>query len=256
MQDIFISNVKRHLDGWQQAFPGSLLFKTFSELPDVSNAQLAQSDVLIFWLHVNGKLDDVSIKAILRRYPASKVMVLDNAPDQEQAIRALGAGASGYAHAYSSAEQLIEIRAVISHGGVWLGPQLLQHLIEASTRLTANRPEAVTALLEQLTHREREVALEAAKGLSNKEIARKLNITERTVKAHLAAVFVRLEIKDRLQLALMLNQKTQPQDMNAKLNTKLNTKSDNENGSASTEISSVRKAKPKKKHNLTEPLPF
>jgi DNA-binding NarL/FixJ family response regulator len=60
-------------------------------------------------------------------------------------------------------------------------------------------------LLEKLTKREQEVATEASKGLSNKEIARILSITERTVKAHLASIFERLGAKDRLQLALMLN---------------------------------------------------
>jgi DNA-binding NarL/FixJ family response regulator len=111
----------------------------------------------------------------------------------------------GYAHAYSAPEVLKEIKTVISHGGLWLGQALLQRLIETSVKLTGNQPEYVDLLLEKLTHREKEVALEAAKGLSNKEIARILNITERTVKAHLAATFERLGAKDRLQLALMLN---------------------------------------------------
>jgi DNA-binding NarL/FixJ family response regulator len=100
---------------------------------------------------------------------------------------------------------LKEIKAVISHGGLWVGQDILQGLIEASTKLVTNRPEHVDGLLEKLTKREKEVALEASKGLSNKEIARVLSITERTVKAHLASIFERLGAKDRLQLALMLN---------------------------------------------------
>ncbi|CAN0295859.1 unnamed protein product, partial [Chrysoparadoxa australica] len=52
---------------------------------------------------------------------------------------------------------------------------------------------------------EKQTALEAAKGFSNKEIARLLNITERTVKAHISKVYEKLGVKDRLQLALMLN---------------------------------------------------
>jgi len=78
-------------------------------------------------------------------------------------------------------------------------------LIETSTKLAGNQPAYVNGLLEQLTSREREVAVEVAKGLSNKEVAKLLNITERTVKAHLASTFERLGAKDRLQLALMLN---------------------------------------------------
>jgi DNA-binding NarL/FixJ family response regulator len=111
----------------------------------------------------------------------------------------------GYVHANSAPKLLREVKAVISHGCIWLGQQLLQRLIETSVKLTGSNPEYVDGLLKQLTKREQQVAQEAAKGLSNKEIARILNITERTVKAHLAATFERLHVKDRLQLALMLN---------------------------------------------------
>jgi DNA-binding NarL/FixJ family response regulator len=97
------------------------------------------------------------------------------------------------------------VKAVIEHGGIWLGNELLRRLIDVTVNLVGNQPAQVDALLAQLTGRQQEVALEAAKGLSNKEIARVLNIAERTVKAHLAATFETLKVKDRLQLALMLN---------------------------------------------------
>jgi DNA-binding NarL/FixJ family response regulator len=60
-------------------------------------------------------------------------------------------------------------------------------------------------VLAELTDRQREVAQLVASGANNKEIARTLNITERTVKAHLTEVFDRLKISDRLQLAVRLN---------------------------------------------------
>jgi two-component system, NarL family, nitrate/nitrite response regulator NarL len=130
---------------------------------------------------------------------------LANMPNHAESLHALSLGAMGYAHAYSEANMLKEIKTVISHGGLWLGQDLLQRLIETSSKLTGNHPEYVEGLLEKLTKREKDVAIEAAKGLSNKEIARILDITERTVKAHLASIFERLGAKDRLQLALMLN---------------------------------------------------
>ena len=111
----------------------------------------------------------------------------------------------GYCHAYVASSVLKEIKAVISHGGLWVGQDIIQGLIDASIQLITNRPEHVHKLLEKLTTREKEVALEAAKGSSNKEIARVLSITERTVKAHLTSIFESLGAKDRLQLALMLN---------------------------------------------------
>jgi len=103
------------------------------------------------------------------------------------------------------------VRSVVQHGGLWLGRELLQQLINVSTTLLSNQPDQVAEALDKLTARERDVAIEAAKGLSNKEIARLLNITERTVKAHISACFERLKVKDRLQLALILNDKSSRQ---------------------------------------------
>jgi DNA-binding NarL/FixJ family response regulator len=142
---------------------------------------------------------------IVKEHVGAKVVVLANMPSQPEAVQVLGLGAMGYCHAYMASAVLKEIRSVVSHGGLWLGQDLLQRLIEVSTSRIGNQPEYVEGLLAKLTNREKEVAMEAAKGLSNKEIARVLSITERTVKAHLAHTFERLGAKDRLQLALMLN---------------------------------------------------
>jgi two-component system nitrate/nitrite response regulator NarL len=96
---------------------------------------------------------------------------------------------------------------VVEHGGLWLGQELLQRLIMVSKGMIGNQPQHIAELTSKLTTREREVALEAAKGLSNKQIARNLDITERTVKAHLKHVFERLQVRDRLQLALLLSER-------------------------------------------------
>ena len=146
-----------------------------------------------------------AINNIQKNYPTSRVVVLANAPNQAEAFYAMSIGAQGYCHAYSEGELLKEVRTVVSHGGIWMGNDLLKQLIEITTSLVGNQPQQVSVLLHQLTKREQDVAIEAAKGLSNKEIARILDITERTVKAHLSSIFETLKAKDRLQLALMLN---------------------------------------------------
>jgi DNA-binding NarL/FixJ family response regulator len=210
MQDIFVSTLPRLLGSWAEAFPDALLVKDVLEISSNLQVVASYNAGLVFWLHMNSEQKDwlpAAIATILKGYPDAKLIVLANIPDQADTLQALSAGAMGYAHAYSSPEMLKEIRAVISHGGLWLGQQLLKRLIETSVKLTGNQPELVEALLERLTKREKEVAIEAARGFSNKEIARVLKITERTVKAHLAATFERLGVKDRLQLALMLNKK-------------------------------------------------
>lgn len=210
MQDIFVSTLPKLISSWAEAFPDALLVKDVLEVSSNLEIVASYSAALIFWLHINNSQKDLlpaAIAKLLQSYPDAKVVVLANTPSHAETLQALSAGAMGYAHAYSAPEMLKEIRTVINHGGIWLGQQLLKRLIETSVKLTGNRSELVEELLGRLTSREKEVAIEASKGLSNKEIARALDITERTVKAHLAKSFERLGVKDRLQLALMLNKK-------------------------------------------------
>lgn len=208
MQDIFISKLPALLDGWTQAFPKSKMAVTVQDVMDSENFRVTNPEATIFWLHMNEDRQQWmtnAIAQIAKDYKGAKVVVLANMPNQAESVHALSLGAMGYCHAYVEPAVLKEIKAVISHGGLWLGQDILQRLIGVSTKLIGNQPEYVESLLAKLTKREQEVAVEAAKGLSNKEIARILNITERTVKAHLAKTFERLGAKDRLQLALMLN---------------------------------------------------
>ena len=207
MQDIFISALPALLDSWAEAFPKATLFNAVPESTANLKLKASNNQTTIFWLHIN---DDKSWLAnamalIAKEHVGAKVVVLANMPSQPEAVQVLGLGAMGYCHAYMASAVLKEIKSVVSHGGLWLGQDLLQRLIEVSTSKIGNQPEYVEGLLAKLTNREKEVAMEAAKGLSNKEIARVLSITERTVKAHLAHTFERLGAKDRLQLALMLN---------------------------------------------------
>jgi two-component system, NarL family, nitrate/nitrite response regulator NarL len=202
MQDIFISTLPAPLSSWTQALPKS---KFFVSIPQ---ALSRKNDPIIFWLHMNEDRQQWltnTLELILKEYQAAKIVVLADMPNHAESLHALSLGATGYCHAYIDPNILKEIRTVISNGGIWIGQELLQRLIKTSTARISNQPEYVEGLLALLTKREKDVAIEAAKGLSNKEIARILNITERTVKAHLAATFERLRAKDRLHLALMLN---------------------------------------------------
>ena len=206
MQDIFISPLNGGLTSWVDAFAKAKIATTVNAKP----TKIQKTTPLIFWLHMNEDRQQWlinSIDLIKKKYINAKIVVLANAPNQAEAFHAMSLGVVAYAHAYSPVFVLTEMKTVISHGGVWLGPDLLKRIIEVSTSLAGNQLEQVNQHLKLLTKREKEVAIQAAKGLSNKEIARILKITERTVKAHLSSTFVRLGAKDRLHLALMLNNK-------------------------------------------------
>ena len=208
MRDLFISSKNHLLQNWLGVSEHVFVF---ASVPDVT---FARDVACIFWLHADADSRQwlaTCIRQIQAGFSEARIVVLANVPQQTDAVAALRLGATGYCHAYSATEVLSEVKAVVSHGGVWLGQELLQHLIGVSRKVVATEPASVAAALALLTPRESEVAQQAATGLSNKSIARLLDITERTVKAHLSSSFEKLGVKDRLQLALVLNRKTASQ---------------------------------------------
>lgn len=212
MQDIFISPLTAGLVSWVEAFPKAKIADVLKSAKShtKNSANNAIDEPIVFWLHMNEDRQQwltSTIALIQQNYTDAKIVVLANSPNQAEALYAMSLGVVAYSHAYSPANVLSEIKTVISHGGVWMGQDLLKRLIEVSSTLAGNQAEQVNQHLRLLTQREKQVAIEAAKGLSNKEIARILAITERTVKAHLSSTFERLGAKDRLHLALMLNKK-------------------------------------------------
>ncbi len=205
MRDIFVCPHGNMLENWEKACSKALVTVSVRTVP--------VSEPVVFWVHANANdrtwLQN-TLAQIKQKFQVSKIIVLANTPSQADALAAMKQGVSGYCHAYSDAKVLKEVKTVVMHGGVWLGNDLLQGLIEATKPIVHNASPAVDHALKLLTSREKQTALEAAKGLSNKEIARVLDITERTVKAHISKVYEKLGIKDRLQLALMLNDNPTP----------------------------------------------
>ncbi|MDR3086925.1 MAG: response regulator transcription factor [Azoarcus sp.] len=137
---------------------------------------------------------------LIQQFPGIVAVVVSDAPSEGEAMSALTAGARGYCHAWASPGQLREVAQVVSRGGYWVGTDLMYKLVGMADK----RVPAIDELPKVLSERESEVAHEVIIGRSNKEIAKSLSITERTVKAHLGAIFAKLGVRDRLQLALLL----------------------------------------------------
>ncbi|APW47097.1 transcriptional regulatory, luxR family protein [Rhodoferax antarcticus ANT.BR] len=139
--------------------------------------------------------------------PHLKVVACSSSPTDAEGIAALDAGCSAYCHAYSDPATLVQIKQVVEAGQIWIGSSLMQKLIRGAK--LANRPDQVKLVVEDwsvdLTPREKEVAFLAANGASNQLISSNCAISERTVKAHLSAVFQKLNLTDRLQLALRVH---------------------------------------------------
>lgn len=180
---------------WREAFPDGLELA-----PDAAAATAVAGDIL--WLPAAGGAWLDVLAALATRLPECSLVVIANSPDTDQALRALEAGARGYCHAYAVPTLLREVAQVVGMGGLWVGPELLTRLVGAVRR---RLPPAQDEVDEILSAREAEVARAVAAGHSNKEVAARLGITERTVKAHLGAAFEKLKVRDRLQLVLRLS---------------------------------------------------
>ena len=152
-----------------------------------------QPDVVLMDLSMP-EMDGVeATKRIVAAHPNVRVLVLTSFSDQSRIMEALRAGAEGYLLKHSEPDEIANAVRAVYEGGSPLDPKAARVLLD-SRRTSADS--------DTLTDREREVLLLVRGGLANKQIARKLGISERTVKAHLTNVFQRLGVTDRTQAAL------------------------------------------------------
>ncbi|MCW8891504.1 MAG: response regulator transcription factor [Sedimenticola sp.] len=151
------------------------------------------------------------VKDVLSRYPAIYLFALTAKPSPTQGIALAQVGVRGYGNSWMHPDTLRQSSQLIQAGEVWLGQEVIQLLIKgvsAGDRSVSGTPTTADNRLSVLTAREQEISQRVAVGESNKLIAYELGITERTVKAHMSNIFQKTEVKDRLQLALLVNNQT------------------------------------------------
>jgi DNA-binding NarL/FixJ family response regulator len=148
-------------------------------------------DVVVMDLSMPRLDGAAATRRILAENPDARVLVLTSFADRERVLGALDAGASGYLLKDGEPEELLRGVLAAAAGESPLAPRVARVVLD-SRRTPA--PE--------LSDREREVLVEVAGGHSNKEIAHRLGITEKTVKTHLTRIFERIGVADRTQAAL------------------------------------------------------
>lgn len=153
----------------------------------------ARPDVVVMDLQMPGTDGVAATRAIVDEQPEVQVLVLTSFSDSDRIIAALDAGAVGYLLKDADPDDVIEGVRAVARGESPLHPKAARELL-----LSRNRPVEKT----QLTPREADVLRLVRQGLANKQIARRLGISERTVKAHLTSVFQRIGVPDRTQAAL------------------------------------------------------
>jgi DNA-binding NarL/FixJ family response regulator len=130
--------------------------------------------------------------------PTPRVLVLTTFELDEYVFGALRAGAAGFLLKDASRERLVEAIRVVHDGEALLSPSITRRLIEDFAART-DPIEPPSAVLVELTPREREVLVLVAHGLSNTEIAARLVVTEATVKSHVSSILLKLGLRDRVQ---------------------------------------------------------
>jgi len=145
-----------------------------------------------------------------RRFPDVGVIILTTFDDDEYIFEGLKAGARGYLLKDISSEEMAEAVRTVARGEALIQPSIARKVVAEFSRLAAGSPPAPERsplkLPAALTERELDVLKALARGMSNKEIAAALVITEGTVKTHISNILAKLDVRDRTQAVLKAQQ--------------------------------------------------
>ncbi|MDJ0616961.1 MAG: response regulator transcription factor [Calothrix sp. MO_192.B10] len=164
----------------------------------VEKAIALQPDVVLMDVRMPVMDGVAAIRSLRQKNPNIKVLVLTTFDDDEYITQAMRFGAKGYLLKDTPSAELAEAIRAVHKGYTQMGPGLFEKVMLAPpTAEPEPSPE-----FEQLTPREKEVLQLIAQGLNNREIAKALYISERTVKNHVNSILGRLNLRDRTQAAI------------------------------------------------------
>jgi DNA-binding NarL/FixJ family response regulator len=175
--------------------------------------EAAQPDVVLMDVRMPQMDGVAATRELLGRRPGLGVIILTTFDDDEYVFEGLKAGARGYMLKDTSADEIVAAVRAVAGGAALIQPSIARKVVAEFSRLAAGgapggeaRPAALSpqpsALPEPLTEREQGVLRLLAAGLSNREIAERLVITEGTVKNHVSSLLAKLGVRDRTQAVL------------------------------------------------------
>jgi DNA-binding NarL/FixJ family response regulator len=156
--------------------------------------------LLLDWQLLEGQID--TLHALAKEFPDSRIVILSPAQPPPLVSTLLEAGASGCLSLNLSSEELIESLNMINKGDIIVSRGIVKELVQGLDQ--GNDPEE---LFNSLSERQREVISLVVNGMSNREIANTLIITENTVKVHLRNILDKLDLRNRQQLAAFAAQR-------------------------------------------------
>ncbi|MFD5416374.1 response regulator transcription factor [Streptomyces nojiriensis] len=158
-------------------------------------------------------VDGLAATERLRARPgAPEVLVLTTFHTDAHVLRALRAGAAGFLLKDTPPQEIVTAIRTVAAGDPVLSPAVTRRLIDQVAGDFGQDPRATAARarLALLAERERDVALAVGRGLSNAEIGRELHLALPTVKTHVSRILTRLDLNNRVQIALLVHDATLP----------------------------------------------
>jgi DNA-binding NarL/FixJ family response regulator len=184
----------------------SKLFEQLSVYSDIEQFKTALNDLIlkqqniVVLHHINDFNNAHEFLLTCRAsYGKLHLIALSNTPKEIEGCKFLQQGYQSYLHALSNEQIMQSAINSVKSGNIYVYPKLMQFLVSNIPQAVQHNPK-----LELLSNKELEVLQLVAKGYSNANIAKELDIAEVTVKKHIGAMFEKLEVKDRLSLALLL----------------------------------------------------
>ncbi|MEA3372455.1 MAG: response regulator transcription factor, partial [Campylobacterota bacterium] len=200
---LLYSNKPSVIDRWRSVLDASSFTvssfhscnRLYRALPEASH-----HTTILYDYNAHPELLEELLAYVKSECPDVNVMAFNGKPSFEEGMNMLARGAKAYANTYLTAENLLQAIATVQSGNIWLNPAFIHTMIKSISMI-----QPMENKLASLSEREHELAKMIALGMSNSEIAEEMDITERTVKSHLSHIYEKLNIHNRLSLAIYFN---------------------------------------------------
>lgn len=167
-------------------------------------ARQASPDIVLLDVSMPGGGIEAA-RSIAQVCPLSKTIMLTVSESEQDVAKALEAGVRGYVLKGTSGSELLTTMFAIARGESYVTPGLAARLLTQGRRQDPVQARA----LPELTQREGQILAQVARGLANKEIARALSLSEKTIKHHMTNVMQKLQVRNRVEAAMVYRKQTQ-----------------------------------------------
>ena len=190
--------------------PDGNCFEEFCRTP----ADLLLIEQSILEQHLQSNLSDTFLDLFRNTFPGLRFIVFGRDISNDHLHRMLGIGVRGFIDSTTTRNVLAHAIEEVYSGGYWLGQKPLEQLIYASVNMEKiieqGIQDKIQTLLDMLSRRESEVLQRVLEGMSTREIADDLSLSEQSIKLHLGRLFRKFEVTNRSQLILMTLQRVSP----------------------------------------------